>query len=350
MEITDGKMWMVRAGRGGAYAEHFLTSGVVAIGWASMGEIKPDESDADIWQRYAATFPEHNPAQRGNMVGQVKRFLREVAVGDYAVTYDPRQRLYHIGVIRSDAAVQTRMDGEQPRPEYVRRVDWQSDPVPRDALSPGAKQVLAALMTVFRVNDAASQELRGGDPTPAQPPAAAAPTELLPADASELDSAEAAYTLTEYVEKSEQLIEDHIARLDPYQLQDLVAGILRAMGYRTRVSDPGPDRGVDIFASPDGLGLAEPRIFVEVKHRGGAIGAPAVRAFLGGRRPGDRCLYISTGGFTLEARYEADRSAVPVALVAMPELRALLVDFYESLDLVTRDLVPLRRIYWPAEE
>ena len=350
MEITDGKMWMVRAGRGGVYAEHFLTSGVVAIDWAEMGEIAPDESDADIRQRYAVTFPEHNPAQRSNMVGQVKRFLREVAVGDHAVTYDPRQRLYHIGVIRSDAAVQTRMDGDRQRPEYVRRVDWQTDAIPRDGLSSGAKQVLAALMTVFRVNDAVSQELRGGGPTPAQSPATAAPTELLPADASELDTAEAAYTLTEYVEKSEQSIEDSIARLDPYQLQDLVAGILRAMGYRTRVSEPGPDRGVDIFASPDGLGLAEPRIFVEVKHRAAAIGAPDVRAFLGGRRPGDRCLYISTGGFTREARYEADRSAIPVELVAMPALRALLVDFYESLDLETRRLVPLRRIYWPAGE
>lgn len=348
MEIMDGKMWMVRAGRGGVYAEHFLSNGVVAIGWAAMGEIAPDESDADIWQRYAETFPGDSPGQRGAGAGQVRQFLREVAVGDHAVTYDLRQRLYHIGIIQSDAAVQTRMVGDQPRPEYVRRVDWQSDAIPRDSLSPGSKQVLTALMTLFRLNDAVSRELRGGEHSPAQPDAAA--ETLSPAAASEMDDAETAYTLTEYVEKSEQSIEDRIARLDWSQMQDLVAGILRAMGYRTRVSEPGPDRGVDIFASPDGLGLAEPRIFVEVKHRAGAIGAPDLRAFLGGRHSGDRCVYISTGGFTREARYEADRSAIPVALVAMPELRALLVDFYEALDLETRDLVPLRRIYWPAGE
>ena len=345
MEQREQKMWMVRAGRGGVNAERFLNDGVVAIDWAEMGEIKLNESDDDIRQRYAAKFPEDSPGQRHVAIGQIKRFLREMAIGDHAVTYDPKQRLYHIGIIRSDATVEPRTVGDQPHPEYVRRVDWQSDGVLRDALSPGSKQVLTALLTVFRINDAVSRELRGGGPTSAQ--SADASVELLP---EELEDAEVAYIPKEYVEKSEQLIEDHIANLDPYQMQNLVAGILRAMGYRTRVSEPGPDRGVDIFASRDGLGLEEPRIFVEVKHRAGAIGAPAVRAFLGGRRAGDRCLYISTGGFTREARYEADRSAIPLNLIEMPELRALLVDFYEALDLETRRLVPLRRIYWPAGE
>lgn len=38
-------------------------------------------------------------------------------------------------------------------------------------------------------------------------------------------------------------------------------------------------------------------------HRPGtAIGAQELRAFIGGRQAGDRCLYVSTGGFTKEAR------------------------------------------------
>lgn len=128
----------------------------------------------------------------------------------------------------------------------------------------------------------------------------------------------------EAIEKAQEFIEDLIVRLDPYAMQDLVAGILQAMGYKTRVSPKGSDRGVDIFASPDGLGLQEPRIFVEVKHRATTqIGAPEVRAFLGGRRPTDRCLYVSTGGFSREARYEADRANVPLHLVDMPELPSL---------------------------
>jgi hypothetical protein len=54
---------------------------------------------------------------------------------------------------------------------------------------------------------------------------------------------------------------------DPDELQDLVAGVLRAMGDKTRVSPPGADRGVDILASPEGFGFEQPRIIVERKHR-----------------------------------------------------------------------------------
>jgi restriction system protein len=153
-----------------------------------------------------------------------------------------------------------------------------------------------------------------------------------------------------YIAQADQFVEDQIVKLDWSQLQDLVAGILRAMGYRTKVSGPGPDRGVDVFASPDGLGLAEPRIFVQVKHREGSVGGPGLLSFLGGRQPGDRCLYVSTGGFSAPARLEANRSAIPTTLLAMPDLRELLLYHYEMLDSETRALVPLKKVYWPIVE
>ena len=133
-------------------------------------------------------------------------------------------------------------------------------------------------------------------------------------------------------------------------MQELVAGILEAMGYRTSVSRPGPDRGYDVFASPDGLGLEEPRIFVEVKHRPNtSIGAQDIRSFIGGRGAGDRCLYVSTGGFTKDARYEADRASVPLQLLGLVDLRKILVDYYDGLDEEIRSLLPLKRIYVLAD-
>lgn len=178
-------------------------------------------------------------------------------------------------------------------------------------------------------------------------PADMVEAEVQPDSTDEVLSEEALQA--EVIEKADEFIEDRIARLSWDQMQDLVAGILRAMGYRTTVSEAGPDRGFDIFASPDGLGLQEPRIFVEVKHRVASMGAPQIRSFLGARQPGDRCLYVSTGGFTREARYEAERSPIPLRLVAMQDLRWLLVEHYDNLDGETRALVPLRRLYWPAD-
>jgi restriction system protein len=131
-------------------------------------------------------------------------------------------------------------------------------------------------------------------------------------------------------------------------MQDLVAGVLRTMGYRTTTAKPGPDRGVDIFASPDGLGLQEPRIFVEVKHRTQAMGSKEIRAFLGGRKKGDKCLYVSTGGFTKDAHYEAERADIATTLINLQRLRELVVERYDSLDAETRALVPLKRLYWPV--
>lgn len=105
---------------------------------------------------------------------------------------------------------------------------------------------------------------------------------------------------------------------------------------------------MDISASPDGLGIEEPRIFVEVKHRDQTkMGPEKIRAFLGGRKQGDKCLYVSTGSFTKEARYEAERASVPTTLLGLQDLRKLLVENYEKLDAETRALVPLKRLYWP---
>ena len=96
------------------------------------------------------------------------------------------------------------------------------------------------------------------------------------------------------------------------------------------------------------LGLESPRIVVEVKHRKGAMRAPAIRSFIGGLRANDRGLYVSTGGFTREARYEADRSNVPMRLLDLDGFVRHYVDVYDKTDEETRDILPLTRIWWPA--
>jgi restriction system protein len=131
-------------------------------------------------------------------------------------------------------------------------------------------------------------------------------------------------------------------------MQELVAGILRAMGYKTRISPVGPDQGKDIVASPDGLGFQQPRIVVEVKHRSAATGAQQIRGFLGGRHPDDRLLYVSTGGFSKDARYEAERSRIPLTLMDLEDLVKVLLENYEVVDILTKQLIPLRKVYWPA--
>jgi len=79
------------------------------------------------------------------------------------------------------------------------------------------------------------------------------------------------------------------------------------------------------------------------------IGAPEVRSFIGALRAGDRGIYLSTGGFTREARYESDRATVPVSLMDLDDLARLIETHYEAFDTEGRALLPLTKVYWPAD-
>ena len=73
-----------------------------------------------------------------------------------------------------------------------------------------------------------------------------------------------------------------------------------------------------------------------------------IRSFLGGMRSNYSGLYVSIGGFTRDARYEADRANVPIRLLDLDAFVRLYVSNYEQTDMETRALLPLVRIYWPA--
>ena len=57
---------------------------------------------------------------------------------------------------------------------------------------------------------------------------------------------------------------------------------------------------------------------------------------------------MSTGGFTKEARYEAERSKVPVTLLDLDAAVSTIVTHYDAFDSDGRALLPLVRVYWPA--
>jgi restriction system protein len=228
---------------------------------------------------------------------------------------------------------------------HTRAVDW-TGVVSRDALSPQTKNSLGSIATIFCVSDAAAQDILRRISGPIEIATAESNT---PSSTAELEPTESESTVRRDVEqRALEFLRDRIAKLERDEMQELVAGLLRAMGYKTQVSPSGADRGRDIVASPDGFGFQGPRILVEVKHRKGTIGAPEVRAFLGGLRQNDNGLYVSTGGFTREARYEAERANHHLALLDMDGFGKSVIEHYDNMDSESRALLPLKKIYWPA--
>jgi|SRR5579884_1153971 restriction system protein len=161
-------------------------------------------------------------------------------------------------------------------------------------------------------------------------------------------SPDAATTLEEAEEAAWAEIEEHLERMSPYDFQDLVAGLLRAMGYHVAwVSPPGPDKGIDVIAHTDPLGIQGPRIKVQVKRRSEKTPIDGVRSLLALLGEGDVGLFISTGGFTREAEDEARRQEKRrIMLVDLKRLFDLWVEHYDRIPEVQRRLLPIRPVYF----
>ncbi len=323
------RMWMIRAGEGAHLVDVFLENGIVAVGWNEIGDISgktKKEIKALMRDRYA----KFSQGKIAISAGQMIRFAFEIKNGDYVVTYDPPARIYHLGKIIGDYEY---LPGKIEY-SHIRKVKWIGK-IDRDLLSITTKNSLGAISTLFLIPEEAKKEILAlleGKSTPE--------TE---GTKEELDDIK-----EDMIERSNEFIKDRIMALNWEQIQELVAGLLRAMGYKTIVSPKGADRGKDIVASPDGLGLEDPRIVVEVKHRNGQMGSKEIRSFLGALRPGNKALYVSTGGFSKEAGYEAERSNIPLTLIDIDMLVKLVIQYYDDFDTETRTLLPLTKIYWPS--
>ncbi len=326
--------WVVRAERGGRLYDVFKDNSIIAIGWSEVGSLADLKSREKIAARVAATFPDWKPQAVAMSAGQLHRFRSEMKIGDRIVTYDPSRRVYLIGEITGDYRWDPALDPGDPN---LRSVTWQGE-VSRDLLSVRSRNSLGAISTLFQLSPDVVEDLLRA---------------LQSHQPAKIDTVAAAEIAEEDVfkniqEKAIEFTKDRVHALDWSDMQELVAGLLRAMGYKTRISPAGPDRGKDIVASPDGFGFEAPRIVVEVKHREGVIGSQAIRSFLGGRHPQDKGLYVSTGGFSKDALYEAERASIPLSLMTIDDLVDALVQNYDRLDLETQQLLPLKRIYWPA--
>jgi len=101
--MSNRRFWFVRAGEGAAYADEFLSQEIVAVGWKAAGKLTADNPDSDFDNRFQAAYPEESDGTRKSWAAQVKRFIREIAIGDPVATYDAERRTYLLGAVAGDA-------------------------------------------------------------------------------------------------------------------------------------------------------------------------------------------------------------------------------------------------------
>lgn len=144
-------------------------------------------------------------------------------------------------------------------------------------------------------------------------------------------------------------VEKYLKSLNPYDFQNLVADLLRGMGYFVSwVSPAGKDGGVDIIAHPDPLGTQSPRIKVQVKrYSDSRVDKQTVQSFISTINEGDAGLFVATSGFTKDAEEHArSQERRKVMLIDWKRLSDLWIQFQPKLDDAARQRFPITPIYF----
>ena len=331
--MSDSAIWVVRAGVGGRFSQDFEREGVVAIGGGGTGDVGGKSRD-EVRALILANIPDSNADSWSN---QLHRFSSAVKVGDRVIAPDGSTRELLLGVIEGPYEYLAVGVGRSEN-RHAHRVKWQGRQS-RDVLPQRVLYSLGSVLTVFQPNGREHLlALFRGEALPAESTDGS--------DEEEVPGGQGENLLEDLQARSAELVDAAIARLDAYETQALVAGVLRAMGFHTVESPPGADQGVDIIASRDPLGL-EQRVKVQVKARPNSrSGAPELVQLAGNVGVGDRGMFVSTGGFTREA--EAHPASQSISRVDGQRLRELVLSYYEELDGETRALVPLKRLYFPV--
>jgi restriction system protein len=140
--------------------------------------------------------------------------------------------------------------------------------------------------------------------------------------------------------------------MNPYEFQQLVAALLRAMGYHISwIAPPGRDGGIDIMAASDPLATRPPRIKVQVKRQQQSVDVDGLRAFMSLLSDDDVGVFVSLGGFTKSARDEARKQERRrVTLLDSEAFFELWTKHYEEMADEDRRRLPLKSVYFLAPE
>lgn len=131
-----------------------------------------------------------------------------------------------------------------------------------------------------------------------------------------------------------------------HNLARLVDAVLKAQGYITFVSPPGPDGGVDILASAGPLGFDRPRICVQIKSASSPTDVRIFRELRGimAKYKAEQGLLISWAGFNSKVLQEAKDDFFEVRFWDSGELLNEIFKYYDKFNDELKAELPLKRI------
>lgn len=309
----------------------FLKNDVIAIGWKAMGNLSLIKPGREAFKtKYAEVYPDAKKGSIANGAGMLYRFAHEVEIGDYVVFPSKIDRQINIGVIEGEYEYHPEAG------EYVQqhKVKWLKH-LPRTSFSQGALYEVGSAMFFFTVKNYADEYLAALDKSFKK--------NALTTGTDEDESIGA--TADEIVEATRDFILKELSKnLKGYDLEEFVADLLRAMGYRTKVSAHGGDSGIDITAYKDEL---PPRILVQVKSQDSDIKEATIQSLKGTMREGDYGLFVTLSNYTKNAQKYLDNTSV-IRGINGTELVDLILKYYQDLNDKYKKMIPLKMVYIPV--
>jgi len=309
----------------------FLQKDVIAIGWKEIGDLSKIKTERDAFkEKYAQVYPDAKKGSIANGAGMLYRFVCEVQVGDYVVFPSKIDRKINIGIVEGN------YEYNPDAVEYVQqhRVKWLKH-LPRTAFSQGALYEVGSAMSFFSIKNYPDEYLTALDKNFKKDGVS---------DNSEEDESVGA-TADEIVESTKDFILKELSKnLKGYDLEQFVADLLNAMGYRTSISAHGGDSGIDITAYKDEL---PPRILVQVKSQDGDIKESTIQSLKGAMREGDYGLFVTLSNYTKNAQKYLDSTPI-IRGINGTELVDLILKYYEELSEKYRKMIPLKKVFIPV--
>ena len=309
----------------------FLKENVIALGWQQIGDLSLIASDREAFkEKYIAAYPDAKKGSIPTGVGMLFRFCHEVQIGDYIIYPSKIDRMINIGEVTGDYKYVPDAS------EYVqqRSVKWLKH-LPRMSFSQGALYEIGSAMSFFMVKNYADEFLAALDKGFVKSISEGEEDDTVGATADDI------------IESTKDFILKELSRqLKGYDLEQFVADLLQAMGYRTTVSPHGGDSGIDITAYKDEL---PPRILVQVKSQDSDIKETTIQSLKGAMREGDYGLFVTLSNYTKKAQKYLENTPI-IRGINGTELVDLILKYYDDLSEKYRKMIPLKMVYIPVSK
>ena len=268
----------------------FLVDNRIAIGWKPIGDLsKIEATRAAFKDKYIEVYPNAKKGAIPTSSGMLYRFMYEMQVGDYVVFPSKSDRKINIGIVESDYIY------EPTALEYVqqRKVKWIKH-LPRTAFSQGALYEIGAVMSFFAVKNYADEFITALDKGFEKTIAETEEDETVAATADDIIEATKDFILKELNKN-----------FKGYELENFVADLLQAMGYRT------------------------------------------IQSLKGAMREGDYGLFVTLSNYTKNAQDYLQSTPI-IRGINGTELVDLILKYYEALSEKYKKKIPLKMVYIPV--